>query len=426
MRFRVFLTGLVVVFLGFTGCKVVQQSSNEGQNLAYLYNPGTVSLHPRFMVYHNSDSTSNLMVKVYPVELLFNQANKEGAFKAWLGIRYRVFELGYGRTLVDSSALEFPLELKGLKKSFVTNIQIKTKPGNQYMVEVVAMDRLRKTAVQSFIFVDRTSPVNSQNFMVLDHFNRSIIFNPVVDSNRVFNVYFPKKTIDTLYVRYYAEFSKIPYPPNLLIQTPANLGEPDSTWVLPYWDSVGIRVVKRGIYQFLVNEEDKEGCDIYYFGESFPSVKVAEDLIEPLVYLLSDQEMAKIREQPDPKLAADNFWLSAAGDMDRAKELIRIYYNRVLYANYYFTSFREGWQTDRGMIYLIYGPPTSLYKTPEREKWVYGKNSSKNKIIFNFKRVDNFFSQNVYLLQRSQDLNSRWVQAIRAWRQGNVFMVDNE
>jgi len=366
------------------------------------------------------------MVKVYPVELLFNQANNKGDFRAWLGISYREFDITDGRVLVDSATLEFPLKLKGMKKEFVTNIQIKSKPGKQFMVELVTMDRLRKTAVQSFISVDRTSSVSSQNFMVLDHNTRKIIFNPVMDSTRFFNVYFPKRTLDTLYVKYYREITQVPYPPNLLISTPVNLGNPDSTWTFPYWDSLGIKVHKKGIYQFLVNKDDKEGCNIYYFGENFPSVKKADDLIGPLVYLLSKNEIDDLRKQDNPKIAADNFWLSVTGDMDRAKELIRIYYNRVLYANYYFSSYQEGWQTDRGMIYLIYGPPTSLFKTPKSEKWIYGNYYSDNKIEFNFNKIDSYYSQNVYLLQRSDDLNSRWIQAIRSWRQGNVFMIENE
>ncbi len=149
-------------------------------------------------------------------------------------------------------------------------------------------------------------------------------------------------------------------------------------------------------------------------------------MIEPLTYLLSDKEMDDMNSQADKKLAVDNFWLGASDNIDRAKEQIRIYYNRVLYANYYFTSFKEGWRTDRGMIYVIYGPPTGLYKTPTEEKWVYGNEKSTQKISFTFKKVDSPFSYNIYRLSRSADLNSRWVQAIRSWRQGNIFIVGND
>lgn len=365
------------------------------------------------------------MVKVYPVELLFNQANAEGKYQAWLSIRYRSYELGKTRMLVDSSSLEFPLQLEGLKKEFVTNINLNTRPDKKYLVEVVVMDRLRRTAVQSFLSVDRTSEVNSQNFMVLNHKNRSVIFNPVVDSNMIFDVYYPKKTLDTLYVRYYKPDNRIPYTPNLLLTTPSRLSDPDSVWILPYWDNEGIRINKKGVYQFAIDSLDETGCNIFYFGQFYPAIKTPDQMIEPLAYLLSANEMAEM-QQGDAKLAVDDFWLKSAGDIDQAKELIRIYYNRVLYANYYFTSFKEGWRTDRGMIYLIYGPPTGLYKTPTEEKWVYGKENNENKITFVFRKIDSPFSYNVYSLTRSKDLNSKWVQAVRSWRQGNIFIVGNE
>ena len=61
------------------------------------------------------------------------------------------------------------------------------------------------------------------------------------------------------------------------------------------------------------------------------------------------------------------------GNIDKARELIRIYYTRILYSNYYFTSYKEGWRTERGMIYTIYGPPDKVYKTSDGESWGYRK-----------------------------------------------------
>ena len=63
-----------------------------------------------------------------------------------------------------------------------------------------------------------------------------------------------------------------------------------------------------------------------------------------------------------PKVALDDFWIKCGGNIDKARELIRIYYTRVFYSNYYFTSYKEGWRSERGMIYIIYGPPDKVYK----------------------------------------------------------------
>lgn len=425
MRTRSGFALVPLFFLLLFSCKSYEPVA-KGQNLAYLYRPGATSLHPRFVVYHNSDSTSNLMVKVYPTELLFNKANKDGEYKAWLSIQYRSKEIGAGRALTDSAILEFPLEIDGLDKPFITNISLKTRAPKEYIVEIVTMDRLRKRAVQSFIFVDKTSKTNSQNFFVLEQSTKNLLFNPVVDSSMKFNIYSPRITFDSLFIRYYNPDTRIPYPPNLLLSTSLALDRADSSWQIRVFESEGIRLTTKGIYQFLQSENDKQGYNMYYFGEHFPMVKTPEQMIDPLIYLANDKEMRELRRNESAKIAVDNFWLKAGKETNRSKELIRIFYNRVFYANYYFTSFKEGWSTDRGMIYLVYGPPGTMYKTATQERWIYGKEYSENKIEFVFIKLNHPLSNNVFKLRRSADLNSRWVQAVRAWRQGSVFIVENE
>ncbi len=425
MRTRNGFALIPLFFLLLFSCKSYEPVI-KGQNLAYLYRPGATSLHPRFVVYHNSDSTSNLMVKVYPTELLFNKANKDGDYKAWLSIQYRAREIGPGKALTDSAILEFPFEISGLDKPFITNISLKTKAPKEYIVEIVTMDRLRKRAVQSFIFVDKTSKTNSQNFFVLEQSTRNLLFNPVVDSSMKFNIYSPRITFDSLFIRYYNPDTRIPYPPNLLLSTSLALDRADSNWQIGVFESEGIRLTTKGIYQFLQSENDKQGYNMYYFGEHFPMVKTPEQMIDPLIYLADDKEMRELRRNESAKIAVDNFWLKAGKETNRSKELIRIFYNRVFYANYYFTSFKEGWSTDRGMIYLIYGPPGTMYKTATQERWIYGKEYSENKIEFVFIKLNHPLSNNVFRLRRSADLYSRWVQAVRAWRQGSVFIVENE
>ena len=93
-----------------------------------------------------------------------------------------------------------------------------------------------------------------------------------------------------------------------------------------------------------------------------------EAMIEPLAYLATPDEMEDMRSSPKPKIALDEFWIKCGSNVDKARELIRIYYTRVLYANFYFTSYKEGWRTERGMIYIIYGPPDKVYKTYGRGK----------------------------------------------------------
>jgi GWxTD domain-containing protein len=161
-----------------------------------------------------------------------------------------------------------------------------------------------------------------------------------------------------------------------------------------------------------------------------------EAMIEPLAYLASRDEIDELRSAIKPKVALDDFWIKCGGNVERARELIRIYYTRVLYSNYYFTSYKEGWLTERGMIYIIYGPPDKVYKTSEGESWGYSKPLIKSSwggrytvsddyLFFNFKKRTSLFSDNDYYLSRNETLVTYWDQAILNWRKGIVFRLDN-
>ncbi|HRR93724.1 MAG TPA: GWxTD domain-containing protein, partial [Bacteroidales bacterium] len=124
------------------------------------------------------------------------------------------------------------------------------------------------------------------------------------------------------------------------------------------------------------------------------------------------------------------------GNVEKARELIRIYYTRTLFANYYFTSWKEGWRTDRGMIYIIYGPPDKLYKSNEAETWGYRKPSVQSKwgprysvkedyLFFTFKKRENIFTDNDFYLSRSETTVTYWDKAVQSWRKGIVFRLDN-
>ncbi|MCK4700054.1 MAG: hypothetical protein KAT38_06955, partial [Bacteroidales bacterium] len=118
------LLGLVTVL--FLSCKTtykVRQSSN----LAYIYNPGKATIHPRYKVYHDNDNQSTLFVKVYPLELLFNIANPEGIYKAELGIYYRLYDLTVGRIVVDSGFVQYPVLMQNVKREFIASIPIKAE-----------------------------------------------------------------------------------------------------------------------------------------------------------------------------------------------------------------------------------------------------------------------------------------------------------
>jgi len=144
-------------------------------------------------------------------------------------------------------------------------------------------------------------------------------------------------------------------------------------------------------------------------------------LIEPLRYINTRKEFDDLFGNQNKKLALDKFWMGMGGNQERSRELIRRYYNRVLNANTYFSSHMEGWKTDRGLIFIIFGPPNVVYKSDNGESWTYGESGAMLSLNFNFTRVNNPFTDNDFDLERAPLYETSWYRAVDIWRQGRVY-----
>jgi GWxTD domain-containing protein len=212
--------------------------------------------------------------------------------------------------------------------------------------------------------------------------------------------------------------------------------DPLKVVAIPYSDTLPMMFPKEGIYLCSIDRNIKDGFTLLNLGPAFPKFTTPEVMIEPLVYLASGDEMADIKSAVKPKAALDDFWIKCGGNIDKARELIRIFYTRAMYANYYFTSYKEGWRSERGMIYIMYGPPDKVYKTADGESWGYKKPVLRSRwggrfsvtdsyLYFTFKKRENIFSDNDFYLSRSETLVTYWDKAVASWRKGIVFRLDN-
>ena len=139
-------------------------------------------------------------------------------------------------------------------------------------------------------------------------------------------------------------------------------------------------------------------------------------------YIMAKKEFEFCLQASDKKLAIDDFWLDIGGSSERAKELIKKYYGRVMEANKLFTSFQEGWKTDRGMIYIVFGAPNKVTKRKDGEIWTYGEGTNSSSIVFSFIKIINPFSDNDYYLERNETYKDSWYQAVDMWRQGRIYL----
>jgi len=140
-----------------------------------------------------------------------------------------------------------------------------------------------------------------------------------------------------------------------------------------------------------------------------------------LRFISTNKEYKSISEAEDPQDAVDEFWLDRTSSPDKSRELIRNYYSRIENSNEFFTSHVPGWKSDRGLVYVVFGPPDNIYRSVSGESWIYGNSKSQPNLTFNFTKTFNPFSDNDFRLKRSPEYKSFWYNAVDTWRQGRVY-----
>ena len=89
---------------------------------------------------------------------------------------------------------------------------------------------------------------------------------------------------------------------------------------------------------------------------------------EQLQYIAKDNEIDHIREATTPGEKQKRFlefWSKHNPDPNASNnELIEEYYSRVEYADKNYANHMEGWKTDRGMIFIQFGPPQNIERHP--------------------------------------------------------------
>jgi GWxTD domain-containing protein len=420
---------IIIVLLAFLYSCAPKPSQQESarKNLAFLYNPSSTPLHPEFNVYHETASRSRLYIKLFPVELVFNQANPEGTHQGRLRVHYELRELIDGKEsefIADSTTADFTLRMNEVKNIFVANLPIRTREGSQYTLKVHTTDMLRNKGTTNFVHVDRSTVNTAQNYQVISASSGYPSFDRVFHPSEVFYVKYNRTGPDTVYIKYYENDFPLPRPPITNLSSPKPDYVADSIFAYPYSDTIKYMLPLEGMYHIQVDPTQEGGLTLFNFGDNYPRVASTRDMAGPLAYLATSQEFNELITQTNLKLAIDNFWLQAGGNSQTARELIRVYYNRVFFANYFFTSYKEGWKTDRGMMFIVYGPPNILTKRGNTEIWVYYRKRSMEPLQFTFSRHNNPFTENDFHLERNF-VNSLWTQAVGDWRSGKIFYTES-
>jgi hypothetical protein len=81
----------------------------------------------------------------------------------------------------------------------------------------------------------------------------------------------------------------------------------------------------------------------------------------------------------------------------------------------------EGWRTDRGLVHIIFGPPSTVRRTAQGETWVYGEENNMMSLTFQFVRRESPFTDNDLQLDRDPVFKGAWYRNVEAWRNGRIY-----
>ncbi|MCK4663770.1 MAG: GWxTD domain-containing protein [Bacteroidales bacterium] len=421
----IYLLLVLSVFILFKSC-FVQKKTISNRDLSYMYNPGTTLIHPEYFIYHNSDTTSQLFIKILLSELLFKNNQQTNISEAKISIFYVLYPSIEDELIKDSSTTIINLKENAFIKDITTYSTIKTLKGEKYILDIKTTDLFGNVSHHTFIDIDKSKNNTSQNYLITSVKDNKPVFRRYFTDDAELLIIHNDKSIQQLYVYYYNFKFPPAKPPFSSSSEKVVKLNPDSLWIMEKDNRFNLKLKNQGIYNIKINSSDTSYFTLYSFNKHYPRFKTPEQLVKPLIYLTSYKEYKNLLNYDDPKLAVDSFWLKTSGNVDRAKELIRVYYNRAQLANYYFTSYKEGWKTDRGMIYTIFGTPTTIFVNNESETWSYGRKSSSKSLEFVFYKTSSEFENNDYILLRSDFYDRLWFNAVDSWRNGQAFSVENE
>ncbi len=409
-----------LTFLGLISCtsQKVNQSTTDR-----LYKKSNNELDARYTIYHINDSISQLFYEISNEVLLYKKTDTSNFFYGHIKIQLDVNAEDDLSAISDTTSITIiDRQTDAIIKQLSGSLYFKLKSNFNYYVNVNVYDVNKKTEYTDNLYSNKSSIESRQNFLITN--SRDEVLSSVYYKPNDFVYIQSVRNREKLYeVDYFKPKFKLALPPFSVELMPKFNYKPDSTFsVYETNGKIELALPAKGFFHLKTNMATKDGVTFFVYETSYPKIKNTEQMILATRYIMAKKEFDNCLQSPDQKSAIDKFWVEIAGSTERAKELIRKYYLRVQESNKLFTSFQEGWKTDRGMIYIVFGAPNKVSKRKNGEVWIYGEPNNPTSISFSFIKIINPFTDNDFYLERSELYKERWYEAVDMWRQGRIYL----
>jgi GWxTD domain-containing protein len=436
-----------LVLAVLSACTAGRKISN--QNLASLYTPDLNFTFPKFRYYNFSTDSSRLYFRFPASDFLAVSSSADGQFSISADVLIVIHPSYESKVTLDSSGMSIsvPVETDATLNQGITytpqavaqdlpysvtddgfiegSLGFRALNGTDYIAQVFVTDRNRRKSVATYFTVDRTGKQPVGDFLPTDEITGKVIVKNYFDVQDTFLLQSVLHPSQPVVYRYFGRNFPIAPPPYSAVESATLSYFSDQALQATALEEAAFPVHRHGIYHVQFDSLEKEGFTQFRFEEDFPNLTDVSSLLESVRYLTTREEYDKLLNSENKKEAIDEFWVSLSGNHERARVLIKNYYSRVQLANEWFTSYLEGWKSDRGLIFVIFGPPAAVYRDKSSESWNYSSSSSFGPLIFTFDKVINPFTDNDFRLRRSTNYEGPWYRAVDGWRDGRVMDGNN-
>ena len=283
---------------------------------------------------------------------------------------------------------------------------------NSFALDIRLLNSSNEALYYDLIYANKEE---SEFTIYLQDSKNQIIFDNYVSSNQTFSIRHQSKETEKLFIRYFpVSFSPAPPPysknSGYFDALNAKYEELFETKV-----NKDLKISEKGLYFIQLDTNSNNGIYLNLFDADFPKMTNVQDLILATRYITKNDEYEKMVNSKELKKSLDEFWLSRNKKENDAKRMISIYYNRIKEANKYFSVAKEGWKSDMGIIYTIFGKPNIVRKYSDKTIWYYTQNEDRNPVEIVFDKENGQF-----VLDRSPSLQESWNAEIAKWRLGRV------
>jgi GWxTD domain-containing protein len=422
--YKTFLSLLLIlsITISIISCHTNPNSVTH-QNVSTQYQPEEKLLRAKYCLYNVTDSLTRLYFSVNSTDLLYTKNQEDERFSAHIMLSYIVHPIEYAKAVADSGHVVMSdVGTPGQSKLLASSVDMDVLQTGKYFIEVTFRDLNKMTISYELLYLDHTGKDARNNFLISEPQTETPLFKSYIDSSEEFSIRYYHPEIKKLFVKYYKNRSGPALPPYSYDRR-TNVYFPDSTYWMDFTPTSVFKLKKEGWYTFNTDTASTNGIMIARFNDGFPKITLARQMVYPLRYLTMHDEYVAMDTATNIKKAVDKFWLNNTGSEERARIVIRDFYNRVEITNDLFSTQIEGWKTDRGMIYLAFGPPQNVYRSPYSETWIYGNTVGPGSLTLVFDHKDDAFTDQEFVLARNEDYKVNWITAVDSWRQGHVYTL---